>query len=370
MTNDVQILSRANNFDLLRLLAASQVLINHINEFLKLPLDPNLAYCISLFPGVAVFFVISGFLVTKSYVEGHSDLKRYFAKRALRIYPALIVNVLLINLLLYCVGSFHLSDVLSWPFIRHHLIQLPSASWWYAGWYFNGYPYRFPNYNGGQYPNPVLWTLTVEITFYLVLPLVIGRVWERSRENHSGYSLVLWAIISLAFAVWMSYLAQAAPNSNERAILMNMVLPHLWIFLIGVGMYIYWDKISCFCIGRFPLWLAAYCALSYVNYKVNKISILDYNMFDTMILVRMILLAFCVLGFAFTWPRMSSFLHGNDVSYGLYLNHFLIVWIFGYLGIVGHSWLWPVVGGLSMLAGILSWRLVERPMLRLKKRLG
>jgi peptidoglycan/LPS O-acetylase OafA/YrhL len=360
---------RLNNFDLLRLLAAAQVIVNHVNEFLKLPVEPHLAAIVSLFPGVPIFFVISGFLVTKSYVEGESMLGKFLAKRALRIYPALFLNIFLINVVLYHAGAFRIAEVFSWPFIRHHLIQLPTASWWYAGWISRTYPYNFPAYNGGQYPNLVLWTLTVELGFYLLLPVILGRLVCRKVTSHTLYSVCVWMVISTLCAIWMGWLSRVDPNSNTRAILINMIMPHLWAFLLGTTLYLFWPRVKGWVAGRFPLWLLAYCALSYYDRKANGVGILNYTYFSPMVCARLMLLAICCLSFAYTWPKLSRFLRGEDISYGLYLHHFLIIWLLGYHGITGHVWLWPLVAALAVIVAFLSWRLIERPMLRLKVRL-
>src|SRR5262250_2385830 len=91
---------RQNNFDALRLLAAISVIFSHSfliaegtqnNEWLIL-LTGNqaiLGLC-----GVFVFFAISGFLVTQSF-EQTGDPWRVLAKRALRIFPGLVVALLL-----------------------------------------------------------------------------------------------------------------------------------------------------------------------------------------------------------------------------------------------------------------------------------
>src|SRR5262245_45203803 len=81
-----------NNFDLLRLFAACQVVSMHAGEWLQLPIPAALGHLLTLFPGVPIFFVISGFLVTASFVNSDSTAQ-YFAKRALRIYPAMWVNL-------------------------------------------------------------------------------------------------------------------------------------------------------------------------------------------------------------------------------------------------------------------------------------
>lgn len=46
---------------------------------------------IDLFPGVPIFFFISGFLISKSFEE-NSVLKEYALNRILRIYPGLLTS--------------------------------------------------------------------------------------------------------------------------------------------------------------------------------------------------------------------------------------------------------------------------------------
>jgi peptidoglycan/LPS O-acetylase OafA/YrhL len=65
-----------NNFDLLRLFAACQVVYMHGVFQLKLPSGGLFFDLASAFPGVACFFIISGFLVSKSYLD--STIPAYF----------------------------------------------------------------------------------------------------------------------------------------------------------------------------------------------------------------------------------------------------------------------------------------------------
>src|SRR5216684_113484 len=82
---------RVNNFDLLRLLAALQVAVVHSLGFLKPGYFARLLGSgLDRFPGVPIFFVISGILISKSYE--HSDsLRDYLRNRCLRIFPGLWV---------------------------------------------------------------------------------------------------------------------------------------------------------------------------------------------------------------------------------------------------------------------------------------
>ena len=61
-------ISCENNFDLIRLLAALQVLLGHGINHLQILGYEHILNAISFFPGVIIFFVISGFLITRSYI--------------------------------------------------------------------------------------------------------------------------------------------------------------------------------------------------------------------------------------------------------------------------------------------------------------
>lgn len=90
---------RYRNFDALRLIAAGTVVVTHAFELgrrtdssdpLVLLLGPHELLGVY---GVYVFFIISGFLITRSFMRRRS-LAGYLTRRVLRIFPALIVSVL------------------------------------------------------------------------------------------------------------------------------------------------------------------------------------------------------------------------------------------------------------------------------------
>lgn len=79
---------RVNNFDMLRMLAALQVVVIHGIEHFKIPVPSLVTVILSLFPGVPIFFFISGFLITASLIRNPS-LIYFFQNRFLRIFPGL-----------------------------------------------------------------------------------------------------------------------------------------------------------------------------------------------------------------------------------------------------------------------------------------
>ena len=93
---------RDNNFNLLRILAAVGVLVSHAYP---ISLGADAAEPLSALLGgvtlgtvsVMIFFSISGFFITRSFA-GRASLGRFFQARALRLFPALIV-VLIVTVL-------------------------------------------------------------------------------------------------------------------------------------------------------------------------------------------------------------------------------------------------------------------------------
>lgn len=84
-TNDI---SRENNFDLIRLYAAIEVMFFHIFPNMGTNVD-SYRWIQGGFNGVMIFYFISGFLITNSYLHSKS-IKQYVKNRILRLTPALV----------------------------------------------------------------------------------------------------------------------------------------------------------------------------------------------------------------------------------------------------------------------------------------
>jgi len=113
--------------------------------------------------GVLVFFAISGFLITRllfaELKQSRSvNLKRFYARRILRLYPIVMIYTLLsITVFL----TYGLS--ITW-------IEPLSALF-----YFTNYLYADPNF-GGAMPFAIFWSLSVEEHFYLFFPIIFVLV--------------------------------------------------------------------------------------------------------------------------------------------------------------------------------------------------
>lgn len=72
-------INKVNNFNLIRLLAAFQVAFEHAISHFNIHLNP-IFDVITFFPGVPVFFTVSGFLITNSF-KRNPDLRQYTINR-------------------------------------------------------------------------------------------------------------------------------------------------------------------------------------------------------------------------------------------------------------------------------------------------
>ncbi len=204
--------ARNNNITLLRLLAASAVFWGHCFDLVLGPgqihqdapsqvirlIDAHRGGTAGI--GVGLFFVLSGLLVTRSYLN-RGSLIDFAVARALRIYPLLIVTVLVSAILLgpfvsilsvseYFESSIPYRYVLSngslWQLVHH----LPGV--------FDENPFR--GVNGS------LWTLPIEVSLYVVVGLagVLGLLRRRT--------LVTW------LAGWLGHPRVSRSSSMARRI--------------------------------------------------------------------------------------------------------------------------------------------------------
>jgi peptidoglycan/LPS O-acetylase OafA/YrhL len=144
-------MEQKNYFDSLtgfRALAAGMVLIGHLA--IKMNLG-DFWYIKYGWTGVNLFFTLSGFLFTYLYFDkfaSHTQsIKEYILKRVIRIYPLVAFLVLLTVITR---PNYSLADIFS------HLTLLHS--------YIRDFRYTI---------NPPMWTLTVEESFYFLVPILM-----------------------------------------------------------------------------------------------------------------------------------------------------------------------------------------------------
>lgn len=326
-----------NNFNLLRLLAAFFVLISHSFGLLgKGLVQPDLWYndkhLILSDIGLAIFFTISGFLVTQSIFNSNS-LKHYAWKRVLRIFPALIV----VNLACIVMGIFitdlslqdYFSNASTWTYFFKNTLLFVNQ-------------FTLPGVFAGLKDNSInasLWTLWIEVKCYLVLLLAANQVVTRK-----------WALLScfILFEAIRVY-ARVIHKFEVRGLDLEADFTYGTYFFLGSLFYCFKDQVA---FKWFYANILMAVALVTVYTPVQPVT-------------EAIFFAYCILIIGTSKAVIN--LKGYDVSYGLYLYAFpvqqLILLYFVSIGPWTHILLSTVC---ALIPALLSWIYIEKPFLSLK----
>jgi peptidoglycan/LPS O-acetylase OafA/YrhL len=328
--------ARDNAFNLLRLAGALAVIVEHSWVLTGHGTPLTLASGIGMGGiGVGIFFLISGYLISASWLSDPS-VRRYTVRRALRIYPAYAVVIVLTALVLG-------------PLITTASVYFPGALAYLArGLLIQPVSYALPGvFQGLPYPGAVngsLWTIWVEVLCYVGVA-VLGLLGLLRRKT----VLVGLALVMLAAATVVQLTGYAGPLiplvvSGYAAqpvaffaigMLAREVrwVPSVWLTVPVVGAWwLLW--------GTPVANLAAIAAVSCVTFLV-----------------------------AFRAPRWLYRPTGSyDLSYGSYLLAFPAQQVLVQAGLRTPWLVLPATVAIVLPLAALSWRLLEEPALRLRYR--
>ncbi len=185
---------RFDGFDGLRALAAILVVLHHASFESGRQFVGHFSHQLTqLDIGVAIFFLISGFLLYRPFAQRimtaavEPSVPRYLVRRAARIFPAYWLALTTIIV----VGKLTDGRLLG-------LSEPPKSRWGYLPYY--GLVHVYRNLREATGGLNQAWTLAVEITFYVLLPVyamlvrkcVVGRTPKRS------FQMQLWLLLGLA----------------------------------------------------------------------------------------------------------------------------------------------------------------------------
>ncbi|MDN7697467.1 MULTISPECIES: acyltransferase [Burkholderia] len=326
-----------NAFTFLRLLAAYAVIVTHSYVVLGLPHDWLEAHGFPQFSefGVSAFFAISGYLVCKSLQRNPNSIV-YLRNRALRIFPGLAVLLLL--------TIFVAGPIMTHTWLPEWLEYMTNLSMYQL---VPTLPHFFAT-NPVPVINGSLWTLSLEVTCYLML---LGVSWAGAL-NWKGLLLMLVGcyVALMGDLLWQGnnligvntfQLSRLGVFFWGGAFLATVTLPRSWILWTASVL-----------LALLPFYLFA----SHSDWKIRAYA---FNL----------LLPFVVIFAAERLPRLA-FLNRFDISYGVYIYAFLVqqilVWHFG-TGIGPTKLSLFTVAIVTPLAAA-SWFLVEKPALALKSR--
>jgi peptidoglycan/LPS O-acetylase OafA/YrhL len=331
---------RDNNVQALRLAAAVAVIVFHCfaltDHWTAEPLyrvfpETNLGLL-----GVQVFFALSGFLVTQSFVA-HPTLRAFASARILRIYPALVAATL------FTVIVAGASSTLAWRDYAVHP-QTWRFLWRTATGYdvTDGLPGVFLGNPFPRAANGSLWTLPVELRLYVAVALA-GIAGLLSR------SLALAALTALACAAFAIF-PWPLPFAPDNAIVRGLAVT----FALGALAFV----------ARAAIPLSPLAALAAVALFVAN----PGGAFRTWLLPP--LLVYVVLVIAYH-PRLRvrALNRTGDYSYGLYVYAFPVQQtLVRNLAGIEPAWLFALTVPITGILAAMSWHWLEQPALALKSR--
>ena len=333
-----------NNFNLIRLFAALQVAIVHSASYL----DINLQFLqfLNLFPGVPIFFFISGYLIIKSF-RNNNKLKNFFYNRILRIYPGLYFCFFITVISIIISEYFKNIDINYYQLFLWLVTQLS---------FFQIYNPDFLRGYGVGVINGSLWTISVEIQFYLLTFFIYLIL--------SKYKKLLILIFGLCI-----FLNIINAVFNEKAVFFSKLFNYSflpWLYMFLWGCYLESNKELQKKIRSYNIFILIFIYII-LNYLSSQFNILR-GATNALNPLEFFFLSIIIFKIAYIKIKISdNFFYKNDISYGIYLYHMPIVNFFIYNNINGSYLSFISCLLLIFILAIISWKVVEEPFLSLKK---
>ncbi len=315
---------RDNCLNTIKMLSAFSVMFFHAQTHMSVQAPTIFSYIFALFPGVPVFFVLSGFLIWNS-VGKSGNILEYSKKRFWRIFPQLwsakIVGVIVI--------LFTYKELISYAKLAIYgltsgVLLIP------------GTPDFLNDYGCGT-PNGSLWTIYVTIQFYVVVYFMYKLLHEKRTR--------IWLTViatSLVVAFVSNYLNRILPSALNS--LYNLtIFRYFWLFAIGSFVAETRDKIIPFLKKYWFIFIGT--AMVFLIFPQIDMALSGYGAF------------FCILeilgliGFAYNYAKINI---KFDFSYGIYLYHMIVVNAFIELGFTGKIQYMVIAMLISVVISILS----------------
>lgn len=327
-----------NNFDILRFLLGFVVFLVHASFLSGVASFQNIPRFLSSEFAVKSFFVVSGFLIFMSY-ENSRSLKDYLLKRVRRIYPGYMFVIIASGLLGFAVTAFTSNLYFNKEFIKYLASNL-----FFLNFLHPGLPGVFLE-NQISAVNGALWTLKIEVMFYLCVPIFVWLFRRCGRFN----VLFFFYLASILYVTLITYYSQ----SDQSALMVELArqLPgQLPFFIAGAIGYYYFSFID-----KHVQWIVV-CA----------ITILVFRQYMYAFIWEPFVIGVFVIRFATKLPFLGHFAKYGDISYGVYILHFPILQLFISYDFFNHQpWLSLMFVTIVLLvSAFMLWHFIEKPFLQ------
>jgi peptidoglycan/LPS O-acetylase OafA/YrhL len=340
-------------FDWMRLLLSTSIIGWHTIA-LSYGSHAQRFYLLSPFwrpPVVAIlglFFCLSGFLVAGSLERCRTPIS-FAGLRIIRIFPALVVEVLLSALILG-------------PLLTHYSLKMYFMDWQFKVYLLNMFglvhyflPGVFPNNPVPHIVNGQLWTVPFELKCYEILLLI-------SVLGFYKYKRLLIGVVAViaAYVVYREGFVGYTPTTAVETQLILAGYELVLCFILGVGLFRFRDRVI------WSAWLGAASGLVAALLLVLPL----YGGFSMSLGTSLapIPLSYFTVYLGLLNPPKLGLLFGGDYSYGLYLYGYPIQQAVASAGDWTHHWYISLSIALPLSAGVayFSWHYIEKPFLSRK----
>ncbi len=319
---------RKNNFDILRLALALTVMFFHIggltdNEFLKLAPGDLAVKC---------FFVISGYLISKSYLK-NNNLYDYSKSRFLRIYPLYFVCITSC----FFIGMFLYSDGAS-AYLRDGAVKYIVANLAFLNFLQPALPGLFLDNLKNSAVNGSLWTIKIEVMFYISVPIIYGFF---AKSFGKRVTVAFIAMLSLISAITIEIIVDKYGLSES----LKNQLPSLMIFFMAGAALNFFTP-------------------SFLNVKYLPLLLVVLYLCDSHILGK-IIYPFVVAAFVYiiAFKTKPIEIHDKigDLSYGVYIFHYPVIQFMYQFGMYNNFFIGFIATVVTVLGlAYASWHLMEK----------
>lgn len=331
-----------NFFTPLRLVFASLVVLGHAYAIglRDAAAEPHMLYHYTFsYLAVNLFFIASGFLVTKSMVY-RGDTPSFVSARALRIFPALIAHVFFMMLIIGPVATnlplkeffaspdWYLQPLLVLTFIDTDMVM----------------PGIFSS-NGENFGSATLWTLRYEVIAYIGTLAVFSLGMLRKK----WMVLAQFVIPSIGWIICIHFgIFEKLPATIENLFRFGIA------YGLGAAIYAYRDRLSF-------SWMTL-AVLAVASFLLRETPVIE--------VVVNTLLAWLIFRVAYMkMPRLNWLQKIPDLSYGIYIYHWCVLqMLFYWVPSLSVMELFLLSFPPTVCLAAASWYVIEKPALRSKTR--
>lgn len=349
--------NRENAFDFLRLFAAFSVIVGHATAYFNtnfLWLEPGGG--LWFYDRVPLFFILSGFFLYKScdrIFRENTLTREYFLKRFLRIVPGIYFYLIVTTISFWVFGVLTKDDLnmgfFSW--VASTLFLIPVY-----------HPSIFAEFGVGAV-NGSLWTIPVEVSFYLILPLFIYLKYK------SNFKIMMGTMITVALVAMVGYnvLGQSFVSSEAPIwykLIGVSVFPNLYYFVVGIVFSVIWSRLKP-SLAKVILTLIVYIFSRHVFTTESNALLIVFD------IISVVSLGYITIWFGYHASKVFYKLTNKigDLSYGIYIWHMVVINYFLFWNInekVDGTLLIVLVIAVTFVFGWISWHFIEKPAMKLK----